>query len=181
MTPRVEFFFDLSSPWTCLAFHNLPAVLDGAGASARYRPILVGGVFNAVNPAVYAARAQADNRRMQHSWKVLADWARLAGVPMNFPSRWHPANSVAAMRFCCALEEDQAALARFARVAFAGYFDRREYLNDPAALAAIATAEGLDGAALAEAATSTTAKTRTRPNTDAVNTRHSHCPPTHLV
>src|SRR3546814_7445813 len=90
---------DLSSPWTCLAFHNLPAVLDGAGASARYRPILVGGVFNAVNPAVYAARAQADNRRMQHSWKVLADWARLAGVPMNFPSRWHPAKSVAAMRF----------------------------------------------------------------------------------
>src|SRR3546814_5119127 len=67
MTPRVEFFFDLSSPWTCLAFHNLPAVLDGAGASARYRPILVGGVFNAVNPAVYAARAQADNRRMQRS------------------------------------------------------------------------------------------------------------------
>src|SRR3546814_3371879 len=77
----------------------------------------------------------------------------LAGVPMNFPSRWHPAKSVAAMRFCCALEEDQAALARFARGAFASYFDRQENLDDPAVLAAVADAEGLDGAALAEAAT----------------------------
>ncbi|MGQ2931984.1 MAG: DsbA family protein, partial [Sphingopyxis sp.] len=123
MKERVEFFFDLSSPWTCLAFHNLPGVLERAGASARYRPILVGGVFNAVNPAVYAAREQADNRRLQHSWKVLKDWARLAGVPMNFPSQWHPAKSIAAMRFCCALEDDQAALVRFARAAFASYFD----------------------------------------------------------
>ena len=32
---------------------------------------------------------------------------RLAGVPMNFPSQWHPAKSVQAMRFACALEEDQ--------------------------------------------------------------------------
>src|SRR3546814_1814088 len=71
---------------------------------------------------------------MQHSWKVLADWARLAGVPMNFPSRWHPAKSVAAMRFCCALEDDQAALVRFARRAFASYFDRQENLDDPAVL-----------------------------------------------
>src|SRR3546814_4978936 len=88
---------------------------------------------------------------MQHSWKVLADWARLAGVPMNFPSRWHPAKSVAAMRFCCALEDDQAALVRFARGAFASYFDRQENLDDPAVLVALADAAGLDGAALAEA------------------------------
>ena len=65
MSARVEFFFDLSSPWTCLAFHNLPGLLERTGATARYRPILVGGVFNAVNPAVYAAREQADNRRLQ--------------------------------------------------------------------------------------------------------------------
>ena len=135
MTARVEFFFDLSSPWTCLAFHNLPGVLERTGATAIYRPILVGGVFNAVNPAVYATREQTDNRRLQHSWKVLQDWARLADVPMNFPSEWHPAKSIAAMRFCCALEEDQAALGQFARGAFASYFDRQENLDDPAVIA----------------------------------------------
>src|SRR3546814_8959073 len=105
MAAGVDFFFDLSSPWTCLAFHTLPGVLERTGARATWRPILVGGVFNAVNPAVYAAREQVGNRRMEHGWKVLKDWARLAGVPMNFPSQWHPAKSIHAMRFCCAIEE----------------------------------------------------------------------------
>ncbi|AQA00208.1 2-hydroxychromene-2-carboxylate isomerase [Sphingopyxis sp. QXT-31] len=181
MNDRVEFFFDLSSPWTCLAFHNLPAVLEQAGASARYRPILVGGVFNAVNPAVYAAREQADNRRLLHSWKVLKDWAALAGVPMNFPSQWHPAKSIAAMRFCCALEDDQAALVSFARGAFASYFDRQENLDDPAVLAAVADAEGLDGAALAVAAGSDPVKARLRANTEEFIARGGYGSPSIFV
>lgn len=181
MSDRVEFFFDLSSPWTCLAFHNLPAVLERAGASARYRPILVGGVFNAVNPAVYAAREQADNRRLQHSWKVLKDWAALAGVPMNFPSQWHPAKSIAAMRFCCALEDDQPALVRFARGAFASYFDRQENLDDPAVLTAVADAEGLDGAALAAAAGSDPVKARLRANTEELIVRGGYGSPSIFV
>jgi 2-hydroxychromene-2-carboxylate isomerase len=178
---RVEFFFDLSSPWTCLAFHNLPGVLARTGASARYRPILVGGVFNAVNPAVYAAREQADNRRLQHSWKVLKDWARLAGVPMNFPSQWHPAKSVQAMRFAAVLEDDQAALLRFARAAFASYFDRQENLDDPDVLEAVATAEGLDGAALRAAAAGDAAKARLRTNTEEVVARGGYGSPTIFV
>ena len=181
MTARVEFFFDLSSPWTCLAFHNLPGVLERTGATATYRPILVGGVFNAVNPAVYAAREQADNRRLRHSWKVLKDWARLAGVPMNFPSEWHPAKSIAAMRFCCALEDDQAALVRFAGAAFASYFDRQENLDDPAGLAAVADAEGLDGAALSTAASTDPVKARLRANTDELIARGGYGSPSLFV
>lgn len=181
MTARVEFFFDLSSPWTCLAFHNLTGVLERTGATAVYRPILVGGVFNAVNPAVYAAREQADNRRLMHSWKVLKDWARLAGIPMNFPSQWHPAKSITAMRFCSALEEDQAALVRFARGAFASYFDRQENLDDLAVLAAVADGEGLDGTALATAAGSDPVKARLRTNTDEVIARGGYGSPTIFV
>lgn len=181
MARHLEFFFDLSSPWTCLAFHNLPGVLDRTGASATYRPILVGGVFNAVNPAVYAAREQADNRRLQHSWKVLKDWARLAGVPMNFPSQWHPAKSVQAMRFAAALEDDQAALARFARAAFASYFDRQENLDDPDVLEAVANAEGLDGAAIRAAAGTDAVKARLRANTEEVVARGGYGSPTMFV
>ena len=177
MRARVEFFFDLSSPWTCLAFHNLPGVLERTGARATWRPILVGGVFNAVNPAVYAAREQADNRRMEHSWKVLKDWARLAGVPMNFPSRWHPAKSIHAMRFCCALEEDQDALVRFAGAAFASYFDRQENLDDPGVLEAAANVVGLDGAAIRAASTSDAVKARLRANTEEVIARGGYGSP----
>ena len=181
VAPRVEFFFDLSSPWTRIAFANLWPMLARTGAEARLRPILVGGVFNAVNPAVYAAREDAGNRRLQHSWKVLADWAALAGVTMVFPSIYHPAKSVAAMRMCCALEEDQAALRRFADAAFETYFAKAENLDDPDVLIAAADAAGLDGAVLARASVSDDNKLRLRANTDELIARGGYGSPTIFV
>ena len=47
------------------------------------KPILVGGVFNSVNPSVYAAREAADNPKFKHSWRVMKDWAALAGIEIN--------------------------------------------------------------------------------------------------
>ena len=181
MPSRLEFFFDLSSPWTRLAFANVQPLIARTGADATFRPILVGGVFNALNPAVYAAREQTDNRKMQHGWKVLADWARLAGVEMNFPSRWHPAKSVHAMRFATALEDDQPALLAFARAAFESYFGRQENLDDPAVLEAVATGAGLDGAAIRAASTTDAVKARLRANTEELVTRGGYGSPTLFV
>ncbi len=181
MSARVEFFFDLSSPWTYLAFTNLWPMLNRTGAQAQLRPILVGGVFNAVNPSVYAAREMTDNRKLAHSWKVLKDWAALAGVEMTFPSQWHPAKSVHAMRFACALEGDQAALRRFAKAAFESYFGSQENLDDPAVLAAVADSIGLNGAALLAAAQTDAVKARRRANTEEVIARGGYGSPTIFV
>jgi 2-hydroxychromene-2-carboxylate isomerase len=181
MSARVEFFFDLSSPWTYLAFTNLWPMLNRTGVQAQLRPILVGGVFNAVNPSVYAAREMKDNRKLAHSWKVLKDWAALAGVEMNFPSQWHPAKSVNAMRFACALEEDQAALRAFANAAFESYFGSQENLDDPAVLAAVADSIGLNSAALLAAAQIDAVKARLRANTEEVIARGGYGSPTILV
>ena len=46
----IEFFFDCSSPWTYLAFHNIQPLAKEFGAAISWRPILVGGIFNTVNP-----------------------------------------------------------------------------------------------------------------------------------
>lgn len=181
MSTRVEFFFDLSSPWTYLAFTNLWPVLERAGEQAVLRPILVGGVFNAVNQSVYAAREITDNRKLKHSWKVLNDWAALAGVEMNFPSQWHPAKSVNAMRFACALEGDQDALRRFAKAAFEAYFGRQENLDDADVLAAVATGVGLDGAALKAASQTDEVKSRLRINTEEVIARGGYGSPSIFV
>src|SRR3546814_20474389 len=81
---------------------------------------------------------------------------------MNFPSQWHPAKSIHAMRFCCAIEEDQDGLVRFAGAAFASYFDRQENLDDPEVLEAVANAAGLDGAAIRAAAADDAVKARDR-------------------
>lgn len=181
MSARVEFFYDLSSPWTYLAFTNLWPMLERTGEQAVLRPILVGGVFNAVNQSVYAAREMTDNRKLKHSWKVLNDWAALAGVEMNFPSQWHPAKSVNAMRFACALEDDQDALRRFSKAAFESYFGAQENLDDADVLAAVADRIGLDGTALKAAAHSDEVKARLRANTEEAIARGGYGSPSIFV
>ncbi len=178
---RTEFFYDLSSPWTYLAFTNLFAVMERTGYCARLRPVLVGGVFNAVNPGVYKARETADNRRMAHSWKVLKDWAALAGVEMNFPSQYHPAKSVNAMRFCCVLADDMPDLVAFSRRCFESYFGAQENLDDPDVLVAVANKAGLDGEALRAASQTDAVKALLRTNTEELIARGGYGSPTIFV
>jgi 2-hydroxychromene-2-carboxylate isomerase len=178
---RIEFFYDLSSPWTYLAFTNLFGIMERTGYCARLRPILVGGVFNAVNPAVYKARENSDNRRMAHSWKVLKDWADLAGVEMNFPSAFHPAKSVNAMRFCCALADDMPALTDFTRAAFQSYFGAQENLDDPDVLVAVANKVGFDGEGLRATSQTDEVKALLRANTEELISRGGYGSPTIFV
>ena len=168
MTAKVEFFFDLSSPWTYMAFHNIRPILDETGAEVTWRPFLVGGVFNAVNKSVYAAREDSKGPKARFFMKSLRDWAAWSDLPLNFPAPWHPVRSVHAMRACCALEDDQPALVQFAEAAFAAYFDAQENLDEPEVLAAIADGIGMDGSALIAQTQDDAIKLRLRTNTEEV-------------
>lgn len=181
MTVTVEFYFDLSSPWTCLAFHNIQPIIKDNDATIIWKPFLVGGVFNAVNQSVYAARENPDNRKFVHSFRVMKDWAALAGVPMNFPSEHHPVKSVHAMRACCALQADQVALHKFATAAFNAYYTDQRNLDDPAVLIAIANEIGLDGEALAAQTQQQDIKDRLRTNTEEAIARGSYGSPSIFV
>ena len=59
MMPTFEFFYDCSSPWTYLAFRGVQPIAERLGVEIQWRPILVGGVFNAVNQDLYAVREKA--------------------------------------------------------------------------------------------------------------------------
>jgi 2-hydroxychromene-2-carboxylate isomerase len=166
MSVQVEFFFDLSSPWTRLAFANIRQTLDGLDYQLTWRPFLVGGVFNAVNPAVYESRKPENAARLARSFGWLKEWAELAGVAMNFPSEYHPLRSIQAMRFCCTLEEDQPALERFSEAAFEAYFNHQRNVDDLSECVAVADKIGLDGAMLAETAVEQSNKDRLRANTE---------------
>ena len=181
MTRQIEFFFDLSSPWTRLAFHNIQPLAAKRGTAIRLRPLLVGGVFNAVNPGVYAARENPDDRKLAHSFAKLREWAELAGVTMNFPSEYHPVKSVHAMRCCCALEDDQPALHRFATMAFEAYFGEQRNLDEPDELEVIADAAGLDGAALLAQSQQQASKDRLRANTQEAVDRGAFGSPTIFI
>lgn len=162
---RIEFFYDVSSPWTYMAFEAIQPILAETQAGIVWRPFLVGGVFNAANQQLYANRSNTDSAKSRATSRWVKEWAAFARVPMNFPSPHHPLRSVNLMRFCCAIEQDQITLERFSRAAFEAYFRDQRNLDDVAELVAVADACGLDGAALAEAAQTQEVKDRLRANT----------------
>lgn len=178
---KVEFFYDLSSPWTRVAFENIQPIITNANATIIWRPFLVGGVFNAVNQSVYAARANPEDPKYRLSFHWLKEWAKLANVPMNFPSEHHPVKSVHAMRACCALEADQEKLFSFTAAAFDAYFTNARNLDDPTVLAAIADECGLDGSALIAQSDEQEVKDRLRANTDEAIERGAFGSPTIIV
>lgn len=181
MSVSIEFFFDLSSPWTRLAFKNIHPALDGLSYSVAWRPFLVGGVFNAVNQAIYESRKSENAVRLKRSFDWLLEWAELTGVRMNFPSEHHPLKSINPMRMCCVLEDDQQALERFAGAAFEAYFGDQRNLDDMAECVAVADSIGLDGTALAERALTQANKDRLRINTEEAIARGAFGSPTIFV
>src|SRR5512137_2990487 len=117
----IECFFDCSSPWTWLAFHNLQPLARELEVEVRWRPVLVGGIFNAVNPSVYEFRERGVPAKQAYHRKDLADWARHCGVKILFPPTVFPVNSVKAMRGAILLEA-RGLLVPFAESVFKAYW-----------------------------------------------------------
>lgn len=141
----LEIFFDCSSPWTYLAFERVQPLAARYDIPIVWRPILVGGIFNAVNPGVefFKAVDHMPARKLDYLLKDMQDWARATGVTIAFPPRGHPVNSVKAMRACLVLEP-LGKLVPFARAAFEAYFGAERLLSDDVVIADLARQVGVD-------------------------------------
>lgn len=164
-TPRIELFFDVTSPWTWLAVHNLVPMAERLGEAIEWRPILVGGLFNTVNPSVYQSRANPVPVKERYYAKDLQDWARLAGLTIRFPSPDHPVNAVLVMR-CCLAMQARGKVQPFAFAAFDGLWAHWRDLTDPAVLSEFIAAAGEDPEEVLAAAVSPEIKAQLRANTE---------------
>ncbi|HUB44425.1 MAG TPA: 2-hydroxychromene-2-carboxylate isomerase [Acetobacteraceae bacterium] len=128
---EIECFFDCSSPWTYFAFENLLRMQQELGVTVAWRPILVGGVFNAVNPSVHNSREKPVPLKQAYGKKDQVDWARYLGIRMHYRPTVFPVNSVKAMRGCILLEPE-GKLVPFARATFDAYWgDDRDISQAP--------------------------------------------------
>ena len=176
----LEFFFDCSSPWTYLGFHNIQPLAAELGASIRWRPILVGGVFNSVNPGIYAAREHPVPAKQAYQQKDLQDWARHCGLVIKYPPNVFPVNSVKAMRGCILLEP-QGKLLPFAQAAFEAYWrDDRDISND-AVLTQVCKTAGVEPAAFFAGIARQEIKDQLKANTDELIRRGGFGTPTVFV
>ena len=180
MARQLEVYFDCSSPWTYLAFHAVQPLARETGAEIAWKPILVGGVFNAVNQTVYDSRANPNPRKQAYMLQDLQAWARLYGLRIAFPPSVFPVNSVKCMRGAFhAL--DAGRLVPYATAAFEAYFGEDRDIARDDVLSDVATRAGLDPAQVLAAASSDDAKQRLRANTDELIARNGFGSPTLFV
>jgi 2-hydroxychromene-2-carboxylate isomerase len=177
--PTLEFFFDCSSPWTYLAFDQVEAVAAEGGATLVWKPILVGGVFNAVNGSVYEQRAKPVPAKLRYHAKDLQDWARLYGLSIGWPSVF-PVNSVKAMR-ACLVADDRDRLPEWARAVFHAYWGEGLDISQDEVLRGLAEGVGFDPDELLARIAEPALKERLKANTQELIDRGGFGSPTMFV
>lgn len=180
MSAQVEFFFDCSSPWTYLGFEALVAAAREDGFNIKWRPFLVGGVFNTVNPSVYEMRSKPVVPKARYFTKDLHDWIRRSGLAIKWTPSIFPVNSARAMRLCL-VADDAGQCEAVARRIFQLYWGEDRDISQADVLAEAAAAGGLDAAAALEQADSPEMKAQLRANTDELIARGGFGSPTYYV
>jgi len=140
MSKTVEFFFDLGSPASYLAWTQLPALCARHDAQLLYRPMLLGGVFQATgnaSPAMVPAKARY----------VFADFQRYAkryGVTLAFPPGF-PVNTLGLMRGTMAVQLFQPErFEAYLAALFPAMWVQQRNLGDPQVLATVLREAGFD-------------------------------------
>ena len=145
MPAPLEFYFDFSSPYAHLLIHQIEPVAARHGRAIDWRPMLLGVIFKELG-----GRPLVD-------WPLKGDYsrhdflrsARYGGVEFNMPETF-PINTVTAARAVLWLKQNHPErVGDFVRATSRAYFVAGRNVNDVAVVQDIATAIGLDGAAVA--------------------------------
>lgn len=176
---KFEFFYDISSPWTYLAFARIEALAARCGVDIDFKPILVGGIFNAVNETVYEARANPHPVKGRYYVKDLRDWAKFCGVIIGEPPVF-PLPAAGIMR-AALVAQDEGKLVAFSHAAFHAYWGALKDISQPEEMAALCEAVGMDADATLAAIQTDEIKARLRANTQEVIDRGGFGSPTMFI
>lgn len=158
--PVVDFLFDVGSPATYLAWARLPGIAARTGADIRWRPILLGAVFQATGNTSPAA-VKAKGRYLMAD---LTRFAEKAGTPFRFNPHF-PINTLTMQRGAVAALADGRIEAYLAAIFPALWADGRD-MGNPEVLGAVLEAAGFDAAALIAACATPEVKDRLKAETE---------------
>lgn len=131
-----DFYFDVISPASYIAFHRLPDLHDLTGASVNWKPMFLGGVMKATGNRPPGS-VPAKGRYLLHD---LQRCARFHGIPFHFNPHF-PFNTLPLMRASTALLDDERFLP-FATAAFNAIWQEQHDLSDNGMLRAWLQNEG---------------------------------------
>ncbi len=140
MSKVAEFFFDVGSPASYLAWTQLPKLCAEAGARLVYKPMLLGGVYQATGNAS-PATIPAKGRYTQHDYQR---HARRYGVPLR-ANPFFPINTLYLMRAATGVQLRQPERFQpFLAAVFKALWIDALNLNDPALTAKTLADAGFD-------------------------------------
>ncbi|WP_060486028.1 2-hydroxychromene-2-carboxylate isomerase [Pseudomonas sp. NBRC 111123] len=143
MSKTVEFYFDLGSPASYLAWTQLPTLCARNGATLVYRPMLLGGVFQATgnaSPAMVPAKGR-------YMFTDLGRYARRYGVPFGMPPGF-PVNTLTLMRGVIGMQlRSPGQFDGLVAALFRGLWAQQRNLSDAATLDETLGQAGFDPAA----------------------------------
>ncbi|SDI82200.1 2-hydroxychromene-2-carboxylate isomerase [Pseudomonas delhiensis] len=177
MSKSVEFYFDFGSPTSYLAYTQLPGICAAAGAELVYRPVLLGGVFQATgnaSPIAVPAKGRYTLIDMQR-------FARRYGVPLKMNPHF-PINTLLLMRAATGVQLRQPE--RFEALlacVFKGMWVDALNLGDAAVLGPLLAEAGFDPQALLALAAEQEVKDALKANTEAAIKRGMFGAPTMFV
>jgi 2-hydroxychromene-2-carboxylate isomerase len=140
MGRELEFFFDVGSPAAYLAWTQLPRLVEQTGAIVAYRPVLLGGVFQATgnrSPMDVPAKAR-------HVQEDLGRHARRYGVPFRMNPHF-PINTLMLMRGAIGVQlRRPLRLPAYIDAAFHAIWVEGLQMNDPATFCVALQDAGFD-------------------------------------
>lgn len=163
MSRTVTVFYALASPWAYLAWQRFQDLRAASGARADYRLIKVAEVFKVSGGLPLGQRAA---QRQAYRLMELRRWRDHLGVPLNLEPRFFPVDEQRAARMVIAHGQAGGDVAELSHALLRAVWAEERNIADPATLTAIATEQGLDGAALLQAADSTVVGDAHQANTD---------------
>ena len=162
MSKTLEFFFDLGSPATYLAYTQLPALCAETGAQLVYHPMLLGGVFKATGNASPIS-VPAKGRYM---FNDLARYAHRYSVTLKFNPHF-PINTLVLMRAVTGIQMRQPErFDDFVDCLFRALWVDGRHLGDPTVVAAVLTEHGFSPEAVLTLANDEAVKTALKDNTE---------------
>lgn len=176
---KLEFFYDCSSPWTYLAFTKIEEVAHRHQADLVWKPILVGGVFNTVNPSVYESRTNPVKPKARYYAKDLQDWANFYSIRICDPTVF-PVNSVKAMRGAFVAHE-HGKISPYSRGVFETYWGEDRDISTDEVMREVVQAVGLDEEEFFSKIASPEYKAKLRANTEELIERGGFGSPTMFV